>query len=382
LRRTQLKADPDGRTFRYSNAGYALAGACIEAVSDKPWSSHLASEVLAPLGLESMVVGIGSPERGRLAPAMMWGPGGDHAAPLFNIGCAPAGSLLATIGELARYGQQLLTEPVVISRDALSEMWKVPDGQSAGYGLGFMVGDLDGRRTIGHGGVIYGYASELLLLPEAGLGIAMISTLDATNELVMRLCRYALRLALADRGNGEAPPLPRRLPTPSSSHANALAGEFENEAGATLEVRAIGTELMLVDRLVPMRIRALDDWRFALDGRLRGEGTAHPGPFLKWDGGDGVEWCGETWQRVRIARPEPAVETFGPPFMPTHLVTSAGGLCCVLETFFPHDCVPLGENRYRLGAGMYQDEILELDIETPDGGRAIRVGDMALERLN
>ncbi|MEQ1770205.1 MAG: serine hydrolase domain-containing protein [Devosia sp.] len=381
LRKTVLKAAPDGETFRYSNAGYALIGACIEAASGRSYGSYLATKVLAPLGLETISAGSGP----RLQPAKMWGLEGDREAPRFNLGCVPAGGLVATIDELAQFGRALLSDPVIVSRERLAAMWQVPDGSPTGYGQGFMIGTLDGHRTVGHGGVVYGYASELVLLPEAGLGIAMVATLDATNETVIRLCRYALGLVLAERGQGKQPAPPPRLSPPTDRHLT-LAGWYEAADRARIELRAVGGELVLIERLTPLRIRPLDARRFALDGRLRGEGTAHPSRLIEWDGVATLRWRDVTWRRVEpreVSSPFAAhLGIHAPHFLPSRLTASGNGLCCVLEEFFPHDCVPLGGNRFRLGRGMYEDEILELSVTSAAGKDAIRVGDMVLERLS
>lgn len=311
LRQARRKVAPG--TYRYSNAGFALAGACVEAASCLPYPDYLAEAILAPLGMNDTRLGIGLVERRRLAPARMWSESGDRKAPIFNLGSAPAGNIVATIDDLAAFGQALLGS-AILPRETLEAMWQVPDGAATGYASGFMVGDLAGQRTIGHGGVVYGYASEMMLLPDAGLGIAMVATLDAVNDVVMRLCRYGLQVALAARGKCE-------LPTPPA--ADDYAG--------------------------PCRLRR---------DLLRGEAPASAA--------------------ARHAR----IGSYGPPFLPTRLTLRDGRLSCVMEEFFTHDCVPIDDNRYRLGPGMYEDEILQLDVRSAAGRPAIGVGEMILERLD
>jgi D-alanyl-D-alanine dipeptidase len=232
--------------------------------------------------------------------------------------------------------------------------------------------------------VVYGYASSLLLLPDAGLGVVMLSTLDFTNELIGRLARRALRLALGGRGEGPRPRPARRLPPPGVTLAAELAGTYRAEDGRLLELRASGLRLTLIDAGVPIEIRPIGQGRFVLDGRIFGEETAHPAPLLEVQGTT-LGWQGGRWQRVDgpVAEPIPAelaphLGTYGPAFMPVDLQWSGGGLLCLLEYFAPHRCEPLGDSRFLLHGGLYEREILELGLLDAEGRPAIRVGEMLL----
>ena len=236
LRGTRYKVDPSGQVYRYSNAGFAVIGAIVEAVSGESYDAYLSQHVLAPLGLADTHMRLAEAQRRRLAPARVWTRGRDAPAPIFNMGSAPAGNIAATLGDMACYGQALLKggEPV-LRPAALAAMWALSLEKSTGYGLGFSVGQLDGHRCVGHGGALYGYASQLLLLPEAGLGVVMLSTLDVTHDAIDRLARYALRLKLADAG-GERPTSPRRLPRPEPAICEKWTGAYVTDDGDRLSL--------------------------------------------------------------------------------------------------------------------------------------------------
>jgi D-alanyl-D-alanine dipeptidase len=384
LRHASLKAAPDGASYRYSNAGYALAGACIEAAVGVDWGAAVSEAVLEPLGLRHTRTRLGPAERARLAPALMWDGESEWPAPVFALGGAPAGAMLSTLGDMAAYGQALLRAEGLLS-PALRAMMTTPaGGGDSGYGLGLAVDRLDGHRTLGHGGALYGYAAQFTLLPEAGIGLFMVATLDASGELVTRLTRYGLRLALAARGCGERPTPPRRLPRPDVTLAADLVGRYASESGVALDIRRRAGRLELIDRGVPLELRPLDGARFVLDGRLHGEATSRPDALLERVGRD-VRWSGTLWRRdgaVAAVPPDlaPHLGRYGPAMLPTRLVASGDGLVCVLEGLFPQRCEPVGSGRYRLGPGLYEDEPLQLGA-TKDGRPALRVGAMLLERL-
>lgn len=317
LRRARIKVSPG--IYRYSNAGFALAGACVESVTGVTYADALTRAILGPLQLGGTRLGIGEPDRQRLAPARMWSASSsDRAAPTFNLGSAPAGGIVATIGDLATFGRALLGTGL-LPQGTLGTMWQVPEGVVTGYAMGFMVGELAGQRTVGHGGVVYGYASELRLLPDAGLGIVMVATLDAVNDSIIRLCRYGLQLALSERGIADMPP------TPSEEYGG------------------------------PCAIRQ----RVLRDGPIASAAVSEPD-------GDYDEHAGD----------------YGPSFLPTRLIADGDRLRCVMEEFFAHGCLPLGDGRFRLGPGMYEDEVLEVALQSPAGRPAIRVGEMVFERRN
>ena len=101
-----------GAAFNYSNLGYIIAGAVIEAKTKKPWEELVQTEVLAPLKLTS--AGMGAPgtrdmvsqPRGHVRAAdgtltpIEPGPMSDNPPYL-----GPAGRLHMTVGDLARWGQ-------------------------------------------------------------------------------------------------------------------------------------------------------------------------------------------------------------------------------------------------------------------------------------
>src|SRR5690606_18102718 len=101
---------------------------------------------------------------------------------------------------------------------------------TTGFGIGFAIGELDGRRRIGHGGAIYGFATELAFLPNEKLGVVAVTTLDVANVVVERIADHALRAMLAARA-GEAPPAPDTTHALADGLAAALEGRYEGKGG-------------------------------------------------------------------------------------------------------------------------------------------------------
>ena len=97
--------------------------------------------------------------------------GREFAAPTFQLGMAPAGSMYSTVArpgpvpERAVRRRHAADGGRVVKPETLEQMWTpqfAEPGAKRGFGLGFSVGELDGHRRVGHGGAIYGFATDAL----------------------------------------------------------------------------------------------------------------------------------------------------------------------------------------------------------------------------
>ena len=80
-----------------------------------------------------------------------------------------------------------------------------PAGVKRGFGLGFFLSELDGHRRVGHGGAIYGFVTEVALLPDEKLGVVVIANKDIADWVTYRLADDALRCLLAARAGKPMP---------------------------------------------------------------------------------------------------------------------------------------------------------------------------------
>jgi CubicO group peptidase (beta-lactamase class C family) len=203
-----------GERSKYSNAGIGVVGYVLETLGGEPFADYLHRTVLVPLGMENAAFEPTAHVEENLATSYMWTwDGRRYEAPGFQLGMAPAGSMYASVMDLARFMSALFAggrgaNGQVLQPETLETMWTpqyAAPGERTGFGIGFAIGELDGHRRIGHGGAIYGFATDLAALPDERIGAAVVITLDITNSVAERISDAALRLMLAAR-NGE--PLP------------------------------------------------------------------------------------------------------------------------------------------------------------------------------
>ncbi|OBQ66539.1 serine hydrolase domain-containing protein [Mesorhizobium loti] len=401
LATSTLKQDPSAGIMHYSNAGIAVVGMVIERVTRKSYSDYITENILKPLGMNDTSSGMAPGIRERLAPADMWTLDGDSPAPVFNLGGSPAGNIFSTTSDMANYTRCLLrggfapNGDSIVSPASLRKMWtpigKRPEGHNKdlnGYGLCFGVGDMDGWTSVGHGGAVYGYASQMMLLPRAGFGVLIFATLDFANQIASRLAGDGLRIALADSGMGRMPLRSQTPPPITEDQFASLPGLYRHEVGGeVVEVKNKDGKLYLMGEGVPLQIRPVSGNDFVIDGRIYGRGADYAHMNLSFSKANQLTWKGANWSRVdslpvEKVPPEiaPHLGEYGPDFNITYLTYSHGQLRCLIEYFCTHTCEPVDAGRFRMHGLLYEEEILELDAVDDNGRRGIRVGPMFLER--
>ena len=226
--------------IKYSNAGIAVVGNVLEHVGGKPFASYLSTQVLAPLGMDESAFELTPALASRLATGYMWTYDGRRfVAPGFQLGESPAGSLYTTVTDLSLFMHAMFAHGQgahgrVLAPASVDAMWTpqfATPGEKRGFGIGFQIDTLDGHRSVGHGGAIYGFATEALMLPDDSLGVAVVTTLDVANIVTTRVAEAALRAMLATREHRAIPDWITTAPVPAANAA-MLAGRYVADSAA------------------------------------------------------------------------------------------------------------------------------------------------------
>lgn len=376
---------PTTRT-KYSNAGIAVVGYALETTQGVPFADYVKGAVLEPLGMRRSAF-VPEPEIvSDLADAWMWGFDRDlFPAPTFELGMAPAGSMYSTVLDLSRFMSAAFRGGAgeggqVVTPETLEAMWEpqfTEPGATGGYGFGFAVGDWNGRRHLGHGGAIYGFSTQLSMLPEEGLGVAIVSAVDGTNTVVGRIAEAALALMLAAR-DGDALPLDATRGTDPvdptlSRELEGWYGEGDDaielddrggrlfaipaRGGAVMEIRSRGDTLIVDDR-VSFGMRLLRD-----------------GPDLMRLGASPVRLARQPDTGLPAAAPERwagLIGEYGWDHNVLYILEREGRLHALIEWFFLYPLEELSEGVFAFPDwGLYHGE--RLIFERDAAGRATSV---------
>lgn len=174
LSRHALAETPSGAP-RYSNLGYIVLGAVIEQAANAPWETVMRTELFEPLGMDG--AGFGAPEsiRGHLRERGCWvaqstGPRGDNP-----LAYGPAGRVHLSLADWGRFlALHLGGGPSLYLPDsALAALHRADsNGYASGWGTGTIPGD--GRPLLRHTGTNTLWFADARLVPEAGMGVAVV----------------------------------------------------------------------------------------------------------------------------------------------------------------------------------------------------------------
>lgn len=229
---------PPGQAYNYSNQGYAAGGFIASSVTRQHGESlygaydrAMRERVFEPLGLERTTLDF---TRATTEPnhslSHSYNPVSHVVEPVpfqverFVLPVAPAGAVWSDIHDMALYanaqmsGRNARGEPLV-SQESLQQTHTgaIAITPNASYAMGWLVGtDPDGNTVLIHDGGTAGFTSYLLLVPNTGFAIAILTNAAGADDFTGALTQYVIEAARHLPHAGDA--------TISSAHAQSLSG--------------------------------------------------------------------------------------------------------------------------------------------------------------
>lgn len=238
-----------GEIFNYSNESYGLLQAIIERVSGKSFEEFVQERIFEPLQMSSAVFRIDdiskkencteiyayTKEEGRTVfHSPTWWASGEIFAP---------GALKANIADMMKYVTMLCNQgsfggKQIVSQERIEKMFRsyiaTPHGIQYGYGM--LMGEMSGKKLVGHGGGIKGISSFILIDQEEELGITVLTNIaDLPTEMIAITVRQHL---LQNEENHEEV-------TYINDTTQPYEGIYESGEGQTLDVKVHQTGLQL-----------------------------------------------------------------------------------------------------------------------------------------
>jgi CubicO group peptidase (beta-lactamase class C family) len=258
------------QTFQYCNLGYLVAGHLVEVLSGTRWEDYLRTGLLTPLRMGRSNLSVDE---------MLADP--DHATPYERrngaivpvpqrqvTAMAPAGAINSCAADMARWllaqlgGGQVdglvVMSPETVTRQHMAhtvvpEDRTFPASTRHAYGLGWMIGRYRDHRLLEHGGGIDGFQTEVMLLPDHGIGVAVMTNTSSSamapvvayrvlDELLGLepldwFSEFKARFDTAVTGRQEVRAARRVVPdAPLPRPLDAYAGEYEHPGYGTLSI--------------------------------------------------------------------------------------------------------------------------------------------------
>lgn len=191
---------PPAYSFRagygYSNLMFIAAGEVLRAVTGQDWHEYVEGHFFDPLGMTRSVTSTNDlPMRDNVATPHKFYRGKNEPIEWYNWDAmGAAGGIISSVHEMAQWLTAQLAGgdyhgTRLFSERRQQEMWSVlnplavspayqeryPSTHFRGYGMGWSLADYRGAKVMSHGGGYDGMYSQVALVPEAGLGVVVLT---------------------------------------------------------------------------------------------------------------------------------------------------------------------------------------------------------------
>lgn len=203
--RDEYAAFPPHLVFAYSNLGYSLLGHLVQSLAEAPFAATMHEQLFEPLGMVGTRFAASPSADLPLAVGYKQG----RALDPLPIRDVPAQGLETTAADLGRFVGALLCGGRLDGRQVLPphliETAMTPQNADVALDLDVVTGlgwflEADAVPGAGpavrHGGATLAYTAELMLLPEEGVGIAVLASAGGARNVVSQLARSVLAQSL------------------------------------------------------------------------------------------------------------------------------------------------------------------------------------------
>jgi CubicO group peptidase (beta-lactamase class C family) len=180
---------PPGKAYEYSNVNYTVLGLVVQLVSGQSYESYVQENVFDPLEMRHSFTSLDKARRNGMSTGYVTFFGLPIARDVpFNRGNIAGGYLICSAEDLAHYLIAQLNEGhygnvSVISPQGLDAMHQplVNSGTLGdSYGMGWHISPVNGVPAIWHDGDNPNFAANLMMDPQAKLGIAVLNNANGT----------------------------------------------------------------------------------------------------------------------------------------------------------------------------------------------------------
>lgn len=183
-----LQFEPNSKC-EYSNSNYPLLGAALEKVTGMSLKDYLEQNIFDPLQMNSTGLWYRkeTPKK-KIVTGYNLKDGNFVPAPKM-VGSAlyAPGGIVSTANDLYLWNKALQGKTIISEfvANQLTTEKQTTDGKGTGYSFGFFLRNIQGSKTIQHGGNLFGFTTNGMYLPEKDIFICVLANtkFDRTNEV-------------------------------------------------------------------------------------------------------------------------------------------------------------------------------------------------------
>jgi CubicO group peptidase (beta-lactamase class C family) len=180
------ETQPGGDHFQYSNIAAALAAYVVEVVAQQSFDQYVQQHVFNPLQMNNSHYFLEQFPANTVAIPY----GLDNDGQFYHYPTYPDGMLRSSATDLAAYMADLTTDSQLLTPASVTRLWmplltQTPslDISSSNIGVFWDVDTNNSVRTVGHGGSDPDVASELIIVPDLGVGAAVAINTDRDDDI-------------------------------------------------------------------------------------------------------------------------------------------------------------------------------------------------------
>ena len=180
---------PVGKTYSYSNIGYAILGLAISRAAHKPFTDLVEELIFRPHGMKNSFYIIPRESENRVAMGYSWNSMSsayesrvskeEFAGRGYKV---PNGGVFTTANDLARFAISLTADSDLLARNYRDSMQTIQTSESSnngyGFGLNIMNNKTTGVKVVGHNGLVAGFGSSMLFNPASRIGVVVLRNCD------------------------------------------------------------------------------------------------------------------------------------------------------------------------------------------------------------
>ncbi len=183
--------------FQYCNETYSIVGDMLGEIEDISWEQLLKKRLLSPLEMNQTIFSIADldDKKDHAFPYIIW----EEEPELMDLHNADilgaAGCIISNVKDLAKWlifnlNNGRIRDLQIISQRNLNYIQSphivVPsrlrhkEFSHVSYGIGWFIDHYRGQLHVHHGGVLYGFSSQVSTLPQEKLGVVVLANLNGT----------------------------------------------------------------------------------------------------------------------------------------------------------------------------------------------------------